>query len=58
MHLKLERAMYVKLIVSSLSPTPNFQQKLKKTILLDFSCINRLVERLWFMSISAAAELN
>ena len=44
MHLKLERAMYVKLIISSLSPTPNFPQKIKKTILLDFSCINRLVE--------------
>ena len=42
MHLKLERAKYVNLIVSSFSPTPNFQQKLKKTILLDFSCINRL----------------
>ena len=29
MHLKLEKAMYVKLIVSSLSPTPNFPQKKK-----------------------------
>ena len=30
MHLKLERAMYVKLIFSSLSPTSNFQQKNKE----------------------------